>query len=58
MNSLLPKPLKIGMYKLIVDNKSIKKVTKLGYPEDYLRQCLEQGERNYATTTYYLLSDT
>ena len=49
LNSLIPKP-------LIINKRIVKKVVDLGYPEDYIIESLEKGLKNYATTTYFLLS--
>ena len=60
LNSLMPQPLIIS--KLVstapfIDKPVVRRVNVLGYPEEYLTLCLEQAVRNYATTTYYLLSN-
>ena len=48
LNSLKPKP-------LIIDNMTIKKISKLGYPEEYVIKSLKESLSNYAPTTYYLI---
>jgi len=51
LNSLKLKP-------LTIDKKLVKKISKLGYPEEYLMESLKEKKRNYATTTYYLVKDS
>eukprot|EP00826_Nyctotherus_ovalis_P004859 TRINITY_DN1107_c0_g2_i3.p1 TRINITY_DN1107_c0_g2~~TRINITY_DN1107_c0_g2_i3.p1 ORF type:complete len:293 (+),score=76.81 TRINITY_DN1107_c0_g2_i3:74-952(+) len=51
LNSLKPKP-------LVIDKRVVKKTCVLGYPEDYLVRCLKDSQRNYATTTYYLIKNS
>ena len=29
----------------------------LGYPKTYLKKCIDEKEKNYATTGYYLISN-
>ena len=50
LNSLKPKS-------LIIDNELLLKISKMGYPEDYVAKCLKDNMRNYVSTTYYLMSD-
>lgn len=58
LNSLKPRVLTIGNYRnLILDKEIVKKVGVLGYPEEYVVRSLKEGERNYATTTYFLISN-
>jgi serine/threonine protein kinase len=40
-----------------IDEDILQKVETLGYPRDYLVGCLKNNERNYATTTYYLMAN-
>ena len=50
LNSLKPKFLSI-------DKEIVKRIGKLGYPESYVIKCLNEKERNYSTTTYFLFSN-
>lgn len=38
-----------------IDEEAVKVVEKFGYPRDYLVKCLNNGDLNHATATYYLL---
>lgn len=38
-----------------IDEEAIKVVEKFGYPRDFLVQCLNNGDLNHATASYYLL---
>jgi hypothetical protein len=40
-----------------VDKAIVGQIRALGYPSDYLVSTLERCERNYATTTYFLLAN-
>ena len=37
---------------------TIYKVAKYGFDPDFIRKCLNVGELNYATTSYFLLQMT
>ena len=40
-----------------VDEEAIRKVEAFGYPRVYIIKCLNNNELNYATSTYYLLTN-
>jgi len=41
---------------IIKDNDIVDVIESLGYKQDYLIQCLNENQHNYATTAYFLLS--
>jgi serine/threonine protein kinase len=56
LKSLVPPPLVTGMVLFdLLDKIIVNRVAALGYPEDYILACLKNADRNYATTTYFLL---
>jgi serine/threonine protein kinase len=38
-----------------INEDALKKVSKMGYPRDFVVKCLNNGDLNHATATYYLL---
>ncbi|MCQ2815690.1 MAG: protein kinase [archaeon] len=42
---------------LLIDESALKTMESLGYQKDYVKKCLNNNELNYATATYYLLTN-
>ena len=40
-----------------IDETIVKKIEGYGYPASYTKNCLKENKLNYATTTYYLLTN-
>jgi len=40
-----------------IDRKALKRIEEFGYKSDYVEKCLKENQLNYATATYYLLTN-
>ncbi len=38
-----------------INEEALKEINKLGYSKSYIKECINNNEKNYATTSYFLL---
>ena len=38
-----------------INEEALKEINKLGYSKSYIKNCINNNEKNYATTSYFLL---
>ena len=42
----------------MIDDKIMTQIESYGFPKEYIIKSLNNGELNYATTSYYMLANT